>query len=70
MAQHGVDERKQHFASNNNNNAGSRNMVIRHPNARTNASGVHDQSALPPSVTQRAWTGSPRPQHNNVCIRS
>lgn len=65
VAQHGVDERKQHLANNSKMPGGSnRGMVIRHPNARSTTPGVREGG--PPSVTQRAWTGSPRPQPNHV----
>ncbi|KAL4238851.1 hypothetical protein ACF0H5_003558 [Mactra antiquata] len=67
VAQHGVDERKHHFANPNPNPTSNRGMVIRHPNARTSIPNSQDQHPThPPTVTQRAWTASPRQLNNNV----
>ncbi|KAH3846964.1 hypothetical protein DPMN_089273 [Dreissena polymorpha] len=67
VAQHGVDERRNHFGMNNNNNTGSVNggfgakksVVIRHPNARPLTDTGTEGHGAPPNSTQRAWTDSP-----------
>lgn len=60
VAQHGVDERKSHFAINNSSsNNNSRGVVIRHPNAKGVGQTVTENPGAPPSAAQRAWMDSP-----------